>query len=205
MPQYSATLSTVQAASLRASSAMINLLDSGSLAESDGTPIPSYAALLWGAGNTPVKGHVEQKRPTDMQEIRARLNQRLKAKNLTARQLAHRVKFPEKNVQRWINGKLEKIPADFIGACEAEGFASARWLLTGEGGAEVEETPDAEVRLQVIQMVSHDAIPVEALRDFAKTHRPAAPGASGARTARARRARGPRPDATRGKQGSDDQ
>jgi len=95
--------------------------------------------------HTPVKGFMRQMCPTDIEKVRERLNQRLRDEGIAARALAALTGDSEKNVQRWVGGKTEAIPADFIGRCERVGFASAQWLLTG-GGTPTPQSPGHAVR-----------------------------------------------------------
>ena len=79
------------------------------------------------------RGTLEQYGPTSVEQVRQRLKGLLVQQGISARQLAKVTRDDEKNVQRWVSGKTESIPADFIGRCEAFGFASARYLLRGVG------------------------------------------------------------------------
>lgn len=83
---------------------------------------------------------------TDAEAVRRRLEERLDELGMSARKLALLTGDPEKNVQRYVK-EGEKgtttIPADFIGRCQAKGFASAAWLLTGQEPRDVVE-PTAE-------------------------------------------------------------
>ncbi len=78
---------------------------------------------------------VRQDSPTDTRAVRGRLQERLHEKGMSARALALLTGDPPKNVQRYVRddgGGTDTIPADFIGRCQARGFASAAWLLTGD-------------------------------------------------------------------------
>ena len=79
------------------------------------------------------RGTLEQYGPISVEQVRQRLKSLLVQQGISARQLAKVTRDDEKNVQRWVSGKTEAIPADFIGRCEAFGFASARYLLRGVG------------------------------------------------------------------------
>ena len=86
---------------------------------------------------------------------------------MSARKLATLTGDEPKNVQRWLAEKtktaVETIPADFIGRCEAKGFAPARYLLTGEGPDRVLPLDDAGVRLDVIGRIADGKLDARAL------------------------------------------
>lgn len=89
-----------------------------------------------------------------MEAVRGRLKTRVAQRfGGSARQLAHLTGDDEKNVQRWVSGQSKTIPADFIGRCEAKGFASARWLLTGDGPPEPHKPGEAESIVQAVGLV----------------------------------------------------
>lgn len=92
--------------------------------------------------------------PIDAEAVRRRLKQRLKRKKMSARQLALLTGDDEKNVQRYVKGKSKAIPADFIGRCEAKGFASAQWLLLEKGSPDVVPPSEAVERLTVIGSIA---------------------------------------------------
>lgn len=94
-----------------------------------------------------------------MEAVRERLKRRLGSRS--ARWLAQLTGYPEKNVQRYVSGESDTIPADFIGACEVKGFAAARWLLTEEGTQEPQPVGEAERTLELIRRIVDPDRPAE--------------------------------------------
>lgn len=107
-----------------------------------------------GASGATRKGYVSRNRRTDIVEVRGRLVSRLAGRS--ARWLAGETGYSEKNVQRYVSGESSTIPADFIGSCEEAGFASARWLLLGEGSPDPIQATTAETVLGEIQRLTSD-------------------------------------------------
>jgi transcriptional regulator with XRE-family HTH domain len=88
-----------------------------------------------------------------MEQVRERLSEQLTRRGWSARKLALKTGYDPKGVQRWASGEIETIPASFIGACEVVRFASARWLLTGEGSPEPTDATQAEQVLGEIRRI----------------------------------------------------
>lgn len=93
-----------------------------------------------------------------MEAIRRRLKQRLAEKGWSARHLGIEAGHDEKNVQRYVSGEVETIPASLLGACEVIGFASARWLATGEGSPVPTDASQAEALLAEIRQLLREPV-----------------------------------------------
>lgn len=141
---------------------------------------------------------MEQPCPTDMEAVRGRLQDLLKRRKVSARQLAGLTGDEPKNVQRWLSntakGKTGTIPADFIGRCETVGFSPARYILTGEGSDQVVAPEEGPLRLQAIRRIVNGEVDGATLRELSR------PGSAGATSrALAKRLRGKKASGEQGR------
>ena len=81
--------------------------------------------------------------------------------------LAAHVKESRGSVRKWVSGRTGRVPASFIGALEAEGLVSARYLLTGALPVKPVSEHDLAVRLDVIGRIVSGELDAEALQRLA--------------------------------------
>lgn len=124
-----------------------------------------------GAGRVPLsRCTMEQISPTDMEAVRCRLQSLLDERGWSARELAFLTGDDEKSVQRWVYGSTKTIPADFIGRCEAKGFAAASYLLRGDGPEKTTKPKEAVVRLEVIGKIADGQVSLTTLETIETIH-----------------------------------
>ena len=78
---------------------------------------------------------------------------RLEGARLKLTELAQLTGDEYKNVQRWMSGSTETIPADFVGRYIKAVPVSPLWILTGEGSAEPVITGTAEMLYDLAETV----------------------------------------------------
>lgn len=100
--------------------------------------------------------------PTDLESIRKRLNDL----GLDGAEMARRTQESARTVQGYLSKVGREIPASFIAKLEANGVASARWLLTEEGPRDVASPDLVSLRLEAVQKIARGKVPEAALRAF---------------------------------------
>ena len=111
---------------------------------------------------------MRQNRPTGVEAIRQRLLKRLDDVDISERELALRTGQDPRNVNRWLTGRVKSIPAEFVAQCEEIGFASARWLLLGQGVPDVGDPDVDPIRLHVMRRVLDEDLSPADLRRLAR-------------------------------------
>ncbi len=100
-----------------------------------------------GRGPATSRAHSDRAVSVSPDTIRARLDARRQELGWSARRLAQETGDSPKNVQRWIYGESQTIPADFVGRCVATSFVSADYVFGLSD--DPEPRPESEYARQV--------------------------------------------------------